>query len=90
MLARKTSRSRLIDSMVMEAITWRSCPKMMSSACFSISSLESPSRRMAALSMVSGSVPTATVKKEGTLTRMFSRESAPRSGTSICMGSRLR
>ena len=32
----------------------------------------------------------ATVKTLGTLTRMFSIDSAPLSGISICIGSRLR
>ena len=35
-------------------------------------------------------LPMATVNTLGTLTRMFSLESAPRSGTSIWIGSRLR
>ena len=37
-----------------------------------------------------GSVPMATVKTDGTLTRMFSSESAPLSGISIWIGSRSR
>ena len=50
----------------------------------------SPSRRMAAFCIVSGSVPMATVNTLGTLTRMFSIDSAPLSGISIWIGSRLR
>ena len=45
---------------------------------------------MAALVITSGCVPTATVNTLGTFTRMFSIESAPRSGISIWIGSRLR
>ncbi len=43
---------------------------------------------MAALVMSSGSVPMATVKTEGTLTRIFSMERAPLRLHSIWMGSR--
>ena len=63
---------------------------MMSSACLTMSVRVSPSRRTAALFMTSRSVPIATVNTLGTLTRMFSSESAPSSGISICIGSRLR
>ena len=63
---------------------------MMSSACFMISAVESPSRRIAALLIASESVPIATVNTEGTFTRMFSMESAPSRGISICIGSRER
>ena len=45
---------------------------------------------MAAFCITSGSVPMATVKTLGTLTRMFSMDRAPLSGTSIWIGSRLR
>ena len=50
----------------------------------------SPSRRIEALVIALGSVPIATVKTDGTLTRMFSIDSAPLSGISICSGSRSR
>ena len=43
---------------------------------------------MAAFCIVDASVPTATVNTLGTLTRMFSADSAPLRGTSICIGSR--
>jgi hypothetical protein len=79
-----------MSSMPIEAITWRSWPKMMSSACFSISPRLRPSRRIAALCITLGLVPIATVNTLGTLTRMFSIDSAPRSGISIWIGSRLR
>ena len=55
-----------------------------------ISSPFRPSRRMAAFCITSGLVPMATVNTLGTLTRMFSIDSAPRSGISIWIGSRLR
>jgi hypothetical protein len=42
---------------------------------------------MAAVCITAASVPTATVNTDGTLTRMFSADSAPRSGISICIGS---
>ena len=45
---------------------------------------------MAAFCITSGSVPMATVKTLGTLTRIFSMDNAPLSGISICIGSRLR
>ena len=45
---------------------------------------------MAAFCITSGLVSIATVNTLGTLTRMFSDDSAPRSGTSIWIGSRLR
>jgi len=61
---------------------------MMSSACFWISFWLKPSSRMAAFCICSGVVPTATVNTLGTFTRMFSADSAPRSGISICIGSR--
>ena len=88
MFSRNFSRSRLMSSMHIEAITWRSWPKIMSSACFWISLRFRPKRRMAAFCINSGVVPMATVKTLGTLTRMFSAESAPRKGISICIGSR--
>ncbi len=78
-----------MSSMFIEAMTCRSCPKMMSSDRFLISIGERPRRRMAAFCICSGVVPTATVNTLGTFTRMFSIESAPRSGISICIGSRL-
>ena len=87
--SRNLSRSRLMSSICIEAITWRSWPKIMSSACFETCVRLRPSRRMAAFCICSGVVPTATVNTLGTLTRMFSIDSAPRSGISICIGSRL-
>jgi len=62
---------------------------MMSSACLMISLRLRPKRRMAAFCMYSGGVPMATVNTLGTFTRMFSIDRAPRSGISICIGSRL-
>jgi hypothetical protein len=79
-----------MSSIFIEAITCRSWPKMISSACLRISSTERSKRRMAALVMTSGWVPIATVNTLGTLTRIFSIDSAPRSGISIWIGSRLR
>ena len=49
-----------------------------------------PRRRIAAFCISSGVVPIAIEKTLGTLTRMFSIESAPRRGISICIGSRLK
>lgn len=86
-LSRNLSRLRLMSSIVIEAITWRSWPRMMSSACFITWRGSRPSRRMAAVCMTAASVPTATVNTDGTLTRMFSADKAPRSGISICIGS---
>ena len=90
MLSRNLSRSRLMSSIRIEAMTCRSWPKMMSPACCLISSVPRPSRRMAAFCIVSASVPMATVNTLGTFTRMFSIDRAPLSGTSIWIGSRLR
>ena len=90
MFSRNSSRSRLMSSIGIEAITWRSWPKMMSAPGALISSRVSPSRRIAAFCMHLGSVPMATVKTLGTFTRMFSNDSAPRSGISIWIGSRPR
>ena len=55
-----------------------------------VSVVVSPSRRTAALFMLSVVVPMATVNTLGTLIRMFSAESAPERGISIWRGSRLR
>jgi len=71
-------------------MTCRNWPKMMSRACASMSDDRRFNRRIAALFMVGPSVPIATVKTDGTLTRMFSSESAPVSGISIWVGSRSR
>ncbi len=87
----KVSRSRLISSMRMEAITWRICPKMISPACVSISFMVSPRRRVAAFICSSGLVPMATVTTLGTRTRMFSNDRASTSWMGIfigCSGSR--
>ena len=78
-----------MSSICIEAITCRNWPKMMSSERLAISERGIPSRRMAAFCICSGVVPTATVNTLGTLTRMFSIDSAPRSGISICIGSRF-
>ena len=90
MCCRNVSRSRLMSSIFIEAITCRSWPKMISSACLRISTTVRSSNRIAALVITSGCVPMATVNTLGTLTRIFSIESAPRSGISIWIGSRLR
>ena len=90
MCCRNLSRSRLISSIPIEAITCRNWPKMISSACLRISGAARPSKRTAAFCITSGFVSIATVNTLGTLTRMFSDDSAPRSGTSIWIGSRLR
>ena len=79
-----------MSSIFIEAITCRSWPKMISSACLRMSTTVRSSRRIAALVITSGCVPMATVNTLGTLTRMFSLDSAPRSGISIWIGSRLR
>jgi hypothetical protein len=62
MFLRNTSRSLLIASIVIEAITWRSWPKMISSAWLLIASVDSPSKRIAAFCITVGCVPIATVK----------------------------
>jgi hypothetical protein len=76
--------------MRMDAITWRSWPKMMSCACRLICSCDRLSSRTAAFCRMDGSVPMATVNTLGTLTRMFSKLRASLSGMSIWMGSRVR
>src|SRR2546430_2153466 len=48
MLCRNFSRSRLMSSMPIEAMTWRSWPRIMSLACCLMSSALRPRRRMAA------------------------------------------
>ena len=90
MRCRNASRSRLISSIFIDAITWRNWPKMMSCACRLIWSCARPSRRIAAFCRTSASVPMATVNTLGTATRMFSNESASLSGMSIWIGSRDR
>ena len=62
---------------------------MISLAMSSIASERRPRRRSAALTMTAGSVETPTVKVEGTLMRMFWKESAPCSGMLIVIGVRL-
>ena len=89
MLLRNFSRSRLMSSICIEAITWRKWPRMISSACLLTCARVRPKRRMAAFCICSGVVPMATVKTLGTFTRMFSIDSAACSGISICIGSRL-
>ena len=86
MFRRKVSRSELICSIVMEAMTRRSCPKMMSFARSAISSWEIPSRRFAAFPISELSVLTPTVKTDGTLIRIFCLHSAPDRLTSIWSG----
>ena len=84
------SRSLLSSSMLMDAMTRRSCPKRMSRAMSCISPGVSPSRRSAALFMESPSVLMPTVKRQGTSTRMFCRERALVRLASMEMGRRLR
>lgn len=73
---RNLSRSELISSMSIVAITRRSCPKRMSVAMFWMLSIESPRSLSAALVILSGSVEIPTVNRQGTSTRMFCLESA--------------
>ena len=84
------SRSRLMSSICIEAITCRSWPKMISSACFWISLGVQAQQADGRVLHHLGLVPMATVNTLGTLTRMFSIDRAPRSGISIWIGSRLR
>ncbi len=72
-----------MSSIRIEAITCRSWPKMISSACLRTWAAFCPSKRMAAFCITSGAVPIATVNTLGTFTRMFSIDNAPRSGISI-------
>ena len=90
MLSRNLSRSRLMSSIRIDAMTWRSWPKMMSAACCLIVLGPEAEQADGAFCIVSASVPMATVNTLGTFTRMFSIDSAPLSGTSIWIGSRLR
>ncbi len=62
---------------------------MMSPACLLISPSDRPNSEIAAFCISSGVVPMATVNTLGTLTRMFSMVSAPRSGISTSIGSKL-
>ena len=88
MLVISFSRSALISSMGMVAITTRIWPKMMSRARFSISARLSPSIRSAAFCITPGSVETPTVNVAGVLTRMFCWDRAPWSLISMGMGVR--
>ena len=88
--SRNLSRSVLISSMSMVAMTRRSWPKMMSLASSWISCRRRPSRRSAAFCMTPGSVEMPTVKRLGTLMRMFWRESAFSRSTEMDRGVRSR
>ena len=70
-LARNLSRSELISSMSIVAMTRRNCPNKMSLAKSWIFSSRCPSKRSAALVMLSDSVDIPTVKRQGTSTRIF-------------------
>ena len=87
----------MICSMVMDAITRRSWPRMMSFARSAMDSWRRPSRRFAALPIRDSSVlmPTVntlgtlmTVNTLGTLMRMFWRHRAFCRFTSSCIGRR--
>ena len=71
-------------------MTRRICPRMMSLACAATWLSFSPSRRSAALFMMSGAVEMPMVNVDGTFTRMFFFESALVRSISIVIGSRLR
>ena len=88
--SRNFSRSWLISSIESVAMTRRIWPTMMSRACPATSLSCRPSRRSAALFMMSGEVEMPMVNVEGTLTRMFFLESALVRSISIVIGSRLR
>ena len=76
--------------MYIVAMTTRSWPNMMSSVMRLIASLDSPSKRSAAFSIIPGSVEMPTVNVDGTSMRMFCRDSASRNGMSIVIGVRSR
>ena len=77
-LSRNLSRSLLISSIAIEAITWRNWPKMISLAWPLTSSRRSPNKRMAAFCITAGSVPMATVKDARYVdTNVLGRERAP-------------
>ena len=88
--SRNLSRSVLISSMSMVAMTRRSWPKMMSLASSWISWSFRPSRRSAAFCITPGSVDTPTVNRLGTLMRMFWRDRAFSRSTEMDMGVRSR
>ena len=83
---RNVSRSALISSMVMEAMTRRSCPKMISLLNSAIASGDCPNRRSAAFPIISGLVLTPTVNTLGTLMRIFCLQRALYNLTSIWSG----
>ena len=84
------SRSALISSIGMVAMTTRIWPKMMSRASSATWVMSMCSSRSAAFSITPGSVEMPTVKVEGVLTRMFCSDSAPSSLMSIVIGVRSR
>ena len=88
--SRNLSRSALISSMSMVAITRRSWPKMMSFASSWICPSLRPSSRSAAFCMTPFSVLMPTVKVLGTLMRMFWRLRAFCRSTLMLMGVRSR
>ncbi len=90
MLSMSCSRSALMSSMDMVAMTTRIWPKMMSRARSWTFCMDWPSRRSAAFCITPGSVETPTVNVDGVLTRMFCRESALSSLMSMGMGVRSR
>ena len=71
-------------------MTRRIWPRMMSLAWAAIAFSFRPSRRSAALFMMSGRVEIPMVNVDGALTRMFFFDNALVSSISIVIGSRLR
>ena len=90
MLVISFSRSALISSMGIVAMTTRICPKMMSRDRFSTSARLRPRRRSAAFCITPGSVETPTVNVAGVFTLMFCCERAPCSLISMGIGVRSR
>jgi hypothetical protein len=86
MFAISLSRSELISSISIVAMTTRIWPKMISFASSLICGIVRPRRRSAAFSITPGSVEIPTVKVEGVFTRMFCFESAPSRRMSIGSG----
>ena len=89
-LSRNLSRSEFNSSMLIVAITRRSWPKRISRANSWIWPALRPSKRSAAAAMLSSSVETPTVNRQGTSTRIFCLESALVRLASIEIGVRLR
>ena len=77
------SRSELISSIVIVAMTMRIWPVMISWASWLMSTSDLPSSRLAAAIISSGFLEIAMVKFDGTLTRIFWDERA--SSSSILM-----